>query len=117
MTLTIITVVVLGLAAAGGWFVGIMHLRGKPVGLALGFGHGFAALAGLLLLIFIVGQGFSGTLPVVALVLFLASALGGSVLFITHLRKRPLPNFIILGHGVTSTVGFVLVLVRVIQIA
>ena len=117
MTIATITVIVLGLAALGGWLVGLLHINGKSPGVGLGVGHGFAALAGVILLILAMGQLLTGTLPLVALVLMLASSLGGSLLFIMHLRNRPLPAFIILGHGTTSTVAFVLVLIRLIQVA
>jgi hypothetical protein len=117
MTLLTITVIVLALAAIGGWFVGIRHLLQKDVGIVLGIGHGVAAAAGVVLLIVAMAEAISGTLVLVALILFLGSSLGGFLLFTMHLKRRPLPMMITLGHGVATTTAFVLVLIRVVQVA
>ena len=109
--------VVLGLAALGGLMLAGIRLSGTPrppTWMALG--HGVVAAAGLILLIYAaVSPGIPG-LAQVALGVFVLAALGGAALFLGfHLRERPLPIPLVVGHGLIAVTGFVLLLVSLFR--
>ena len=105
--------IVLVLAALGGLVVAGIRLSGAPrppTWVALG--HGAVAATGLGLLIY--AAAVSPGIPFlaqVALGVLLLAAVGGATLFLGfHLREKPLPIPLVLGHGVTALVGVVLLL-------
>jgi hypothetical protein len=101
-------------AASGGVVLAFLHITGKggPVGLACL--HGALAVLGVVLVLMGIGQGHGSTGVTAALVLFLIAAVGGLVLFVTHLRSRPLPVPLILVHGLVAVTAFLTLLVTVV---
>ncbi len=105
-----IALVLFALAAAGGLVLALMRFKGKPyppMGLALVHG---AAAAGLVTLIALVAQGAQKSSATTALGLFVVAALGGFVLFFHHLRKSPLPIWLVVVHALVAVVAFLILL-------
>jgi hypothetical protein len=102
------------LAAVLGVVMALMHFRGqtppKPVTAAL---HGLFAASGLVVLLVGVIQTGVGGKHAIALGIFLVAALGGFTLLSYHLRNRPLPNGLIIGHGLLAVVAFLTLLLAV----
>jgi hypothetical protein len=47
---------------------------------------------------------------------FVLAALGGAAIFLGfHLKKRPLPIPLVIGHGLTAVTGYVLLLVSLFR--
>ncbi len=111
-----VALVLFAIAAVGGLILAVLRLRGRadlPLGLAVV--HGLVAAAGLIALIVVIaGASAPGSLPKVALVLFILAALGGFALITSHLRTRNVPVPIMLVHAVVAVVAFVLLLVNVV---
>lgn len=107
----IVTAAILfGIAAIGGVILAFRSKR--PMGLAIV--HGAIAATGLVVLIIGVLNGGAGTLPAIALALFVVAALGGFVLFSFHLRDRGLPKGLIYVHGFVAVVAEVLLVLAII---
>jgi hypothetical protein len=104
--------IVLGLAALGGLTLVIIRLRGKPLPpTALALGHGLVAATGVGLLTYAAIAAGIPTLAQVALGIFVLAALGGFFVFTTyHLKGRPLPIPLILGHGLLAATAYVMLL-------
>lgn len=105
-----VAILLFAAAAVGGLVIARMRFKGKPyppMGLALV--HGAAAAAGLLTLLVLVvnGQAAGETAP---LVLFIIAALGGFGLFFHHLRKAPLPIWLVVVHAVVAVIAFLMLL-------
>jgi hypothetical protein len=101
------------LAALGGLALAGIRLGGTPrppTWMALG--HGAVAATGLALLAYAaVTPGIPG-LAQAALGVFVLAALGGATLFLGfHVRQRPLPIPLVLGHGLTAVAAYVCLLV------
>ncbi len=105
--------IVLGLAALGGLTLVIIRLKGTPLPpTALAVGHGLVAATGVALLIYAAVSTGVPQLAQFALGVFVVAALGGLFVFATyHLKGRPLPIPLILGHGLLAVTGYVLLLV------
>ena len=106
-----VALVLFALAAVGGLVLAFMRFKGKPyppMGLALV--HGAAAAAGLVTLIALVAQGTQKSGATTALGLFVVAALGGFVLFFHHLRKSPLPIWLVVVHALVAVVAFLILL-------
>ena len=105
-------VVILGIAALGGITLASMRFSGTllpPTWMALG--HGAVAATGLGFLIAAAVDPGVPLMAQVALGVFLLAALGGAVIFLGfHMKKKPLPIPLILGHGLTAVVGYILLL-------
>lgn len=104
--------VLFAIAAVGGLILAVVRFRGKPYppfGLAVV--HGLFAAAGLVALILAVAQGHAPSRATIALVLFVVAALGGFVLFFTHLRQSALPIWLMVVHALVAVVAFVVLLV------
>jgi hypothetical protein len=102
--------VILSLAAAGGLVVASFPLRGiprPPTWLALG--HGAAAATGLGFLIYAAATGPLPQLALIALGMFVLAALGGIAMFAGfHLREKPLPTLLVIGHGILAVAALVI---------
>jgi hypothetical protein len=107
----------LGLAALGGLTMVIMRLKGTPLpptGLALA--HGGIAAVGVLILAYTAATAGLPQRALIALGIFVLAALGGLTIFLMfHLKNRPLPIPLILGHGLIAVVGFVLLVLTIYQ--
>jgi len=110
--------ILLTLAALGGAVVASFPLRGiprPPTWLALG--HGAIAAAGLATLIYYVLTTTVATFVFVATAILVAAALGGVALFAGfHVRERPLPLLLVLGHGLTAVTGVALLWLSILRV-
>jgi hypothetical protein len=100
------------LAALGGLTILVMRLKGVPwPPLWLALGHGVVAATGLGLLGYEAYDKGVPPLAQYALGAFVLAALGGATLLVMfHLKRRPLPVPLILGHGLIALVGLALLL-------
>ena len=113
-----IAAILLTLAALGGLVVASFPLRGiprPPTWLALG--HGAVAAAGLLTLIYYAATTTPSTAALIALGILVLAALGGAGLFgLFHVREKPLPVPLVLGHGLIAAIGVVVLWLSVLGI-
>lgn len=111
MSLLTTAIVVLAVTAVGGLVAASFRARGSNPPMWLGIVHGVAAATGLVLLV--LSAAFEGLNTALAwgLGLLSVSALGGFVLFGTHLRKNLIHGPLVLVHGLISTSGFLAVVV------
>jgi hypothetical protein len=72
--------------------------------------HGLFAATGLVLLIYYMMNN-QDNYPKISLILFVVAALGGFVLFINDMRKKPGPFSIVVVHALVAVTAFVLLLV------
>jgi hypothetical protein len=107
----------LAIAALGGVVMAAIRFSGKdhpPTGLAML--HGFLAAAGVTLLVF--GAAFVG-MPALAnggTALLVLAAVGGIVLNLEyHWKNRPLPKGLMVGHALVAVVGFLLVVLALVN--
>jgi len=108
----ILAIVLFALAAVGGLIMAIMRFRGREQPpLALAIVHGLAAAAGLVALIAVIAGGSAPGAATLGLVLMLAAALGGFVLFGNHLKNIPLPIPLMVIHALVAVAGFATLLV------
>ncbi|MGH9461901.1 MAG: hypothetical protein ACRD1X_11825 [Vicinamibacteria bacterium] len=105
-----LALVLFAIAALGGLTLAILRFREKPLPTALAVIHGLVAAVALVTLILAVWGGGAITLTRIALAFFVLAALGGFVLFASHLRGRPLSKGLIVVHGLAAVAGFVLLL-------
>ena len=107
-----IALILFAVAALGGLIMASIRLRGSNPPLALALVHGGVAAAGLVaLVVAVLHAGASTSAPRIALALFVVAALGGFVLFATHLRKKNIPVPLMLIHAVVAVGGFVILLI------
>lgn len=109
--------VLLALAASGGLVMAAIAWSGDrspPTWLAMG--HGFLGAAALTLLMYAAAALGLPTLALVALVLLLAAAAGGTLLNLKyHWNRLPLPRWLMATHAVVAAAGFVLLLMAAIR--
>lgn len=111
MTILFAALIVLAVTALGGLAAAAFRARGSNPPMWLAIIHGVAAASGLVLLsVSGVLEGFSTPLAV-GLGLLVVSALGGFVLFGTHLRAQIIHGPLVLVHGLISFSGFLAVVV------
>lgn len=109
MSLLLISLIVLAVTAIGGVAAASFRARGSNPPMWLASVHGLAAASGLVLLVSAgVVEGFSVALSW-GLGLLVVSALGGFVLFGTHLREKLIYAPLVLVHGLISVAGFLAV--------
>jgi hypothetical protein len=107
--------ILFAIAALGGITLAALRLGNRPLPFSLAVAHGVLAAAGLaLLIVAMVVAAATGAILNVALILFIVAAIGGAILFSFHLRSRPLPVPLVLGHGLLAVVAFILLLSHVI---
>jgi hypothetical protein len=105
------------LAALGGITMVGIRLSGQPrppTWLALG--HGAIAASGLVTLIYTAAMQTIPLLAQIALGIFVLAALGGATIFLGfHMKEKPLPIPLMLGHGAAALTGFVLLVLAIFQ--
>jgi glucose uptake protein GlcU len=107
-------VLLIALGAAVGLFMAVQHFKGRtPPKPGVAILHGMLAGTGVLLLLLGVWDIGFGTTHTWALVLFVAAALGGLYLVSHHMRQKPLPNGVIVIHGLVAVVAFLVLLTAV----
>jgi hypothetical protein len=106
------------LTALGGIFVASYPLRGLPrPPTLLALGHGAAGIISFGALGYAAFTDGLSTLGWVALGLFVLAALGGATLFLGfHLREKPLPVPIVLGHGLTAVIALGVLWAAILQV-
>ncbi len=107
-----ISALILSMAAIGGAVLAAIRLRGAPYPpLALAHGHGAIAAAGVITLAYAAYSAGIPQLAQIALGIFVLAALGGAVMMgLFHLKSKPLPIPLVLGHGILALVGLGLLL-------
>lgn len=74
--------------------------------------HGpIAAMGLMLLIIYAVLNQPASNLIIISIIIFTLAALGGFVLIYRDLTGRSVPKWLAIGHGLTATAGFILLLV------
>lgn len=105
----IAVLVLFGLAAVLGLTVAAQLFKKRATSKGVAIAHGaFGALALILLIVFAVKN--SHPWLTTAIGLFVVAALGGLILFINDLRKKPGPLALVVIHALVAVVGVVLVL-------
>jgi len=106
--------ILFAIAALLGATMATLHFLGKtPPPIALALLHGVFVISGLALLLGAVWPGFSGR-ATWALGLFGLAALGGLTLALgRHARGKPLPSWMVVGHGAFALLAFVILLTAV----
>ncbi len=105
--MTRLAVVLIALGAVIGLTMAVQHFKGRtPPAPALAILHGVLAGSGVIvLLLYLWETGFGGALGV-AFLLFVVAALGGLYLVSHHMRQKPLPNGVIVIHGLVAVIAF-----------
>ena len=118
-----LSVIIFATAMLGGLLMAVIHFRSKgekrpPMPIAIG--HGVLAAAAVVLLIVALANarhGFAAglsSLGVIALILFVVAALGGSFVFVKHVRRKPLPGSVLAIHALVGMAAFALLLMFLI---
>ena len=107
-------VILIALGAAVGLYMSVQHFRGRtPPAPGVAILHGLLAGTGVILLLLGVWDLGFGTAHSWALGLFVVAALGGLYLVSHHMRQKPLPNGVIVIHGLVAVVAFLVLLTAV----
>ena len=107
-------IVLFAIAAVGGLTMALMHFRsGSPPRVALAVLHGLFGASGLIVLLLTVFNAGAGRPAQVALGMFVLAAMGGFTLLSFHLRKRVLPDALVVGHGLLAVCAFAVLLAAV----
>ena len=112
----IIAAILFAIAALGGVVMALIRFSGRdypPVALAVI--HGLFAAAGLVTLIVVaVAPGVALSIRI-ALLLFLAAAIGGFSLVYYHAKGRPLPISYVVIHGLVAVIAFVILIAGIMS--
>lgn len=104
------------LAAMGGATLATCHLTKRKVPWSIVVLHGLLAFSGLLTLILAASRlGTVGWLHGIVGMFLLAGG-GGTFILYRHLRYKPIPAILIVGHGLFALASFVLLLLYKFQI-
>jgi hypothetical protein len=107
-------VLLIALGAVVGLYMAIQHFKGRtPPKAGVAILHGLLAVSGVIVLLLGVWEIGFGTAHTWALLLFGLAALGGLYLVSHHMRQRPLPNGVIVIHGLVAAVAFLVLLTAV----
>ncbi len=109
-----LSVLLIAVAALFGLYMAVQHFKGRtPPKAGIAILHGLLAVSGVIVLLLGVWEIGFGTAHTWALVLFGVAALGGLYLVSHHMRQRPLPNGVILIHGLVAVIAFLVLLTAV----
>ncbi|MGH8198551.1 MAG: hypothetical protein ACRETI_10310 [Steroidobacteraceae bacterium] len=109
-----VAVLLIAIAAVFGLYMAVQHFKGRtPPKAGIAILHGLLAVSGVILLLLGVWEIGFGTAHTWALVLFGIAALGGLYLVSHHMRQRPLPNAVIVIHGLVAVIAFLVLLTAV----
>jgi hypothetical protein len=106
-----LAVILFAASAVGGLILATLHFKKKDLPLPLALLHGLLGASGLVSLLLVVLNGSAPAKASLALVLFVAAALGGFFLFSFHLRKKKLPSPVVIIHALVAVVAFAILLV------
>lgn len=100
-----VAVLLIALGAIVGLTMAVQHFKGRtPPKPAIAILHGLLAGSGVIVLLLGVWDLGFGTAHTWALALFVVAALGGLYLVSHHMRQKPLPNGVIVIHGLVAVV-------------
>lgn len=106
-----------GVAALGGLLMAGIRFSGAqnpPAWLAMV--HGLLAASGLTLLIYTAVTIGIPSLAKIALAFFVVAAMGGAVMnLLFHMKLRPLPIPLMIGHALLAVTGFALLLLCILR--
>jgi len=107
-------VLLIALGAVVGLYMAVQHFKGRtPPKAGVAILHGLLAVSGVIVLLLGVWEIGFGTVHTWALMLFAVAALGGLYLVSHHMRQRPLPNGVIVIHGLVAAIAFLVLLTAV----
>ncbi len=106
----LIAVGLFAVAAVGGLILATLHFKKRDLPLPLALIHGLFGAAGLVTVLLFVLQTGTSSKAALALVLFVAAALGGFYLFSFHLRKKALPSAVVVIHALVAVSAFAILL-------
>ncbi len=107
-------VLLIAVAAVFGLHMAVQHFKGRtPTKSGVAIVHGLLAVSGVVVLLLAVMEIGFGTAHTWALVLFGIAALGGLYLVSHHMRQRPLPNGVVIIHGLVAVIAFLVLLTAV----
>jgi len=106
----ITAIILFAVAAIFGLVCLVPILQNKPTLKPAVFIHGALAAVGLVLLLIAV---VNGTGPINSLLIFIAAAVGGFIMFALDIQKKSIPKILALGHPILAAVGLVLLLLFV----
>src|SRR5690606_8334105 len=109
MTSLYLSIALFALGAIVGMYLLSFVLQRKETPKFVVFVHGVFVVVALILLITYAQQspGFTETI-----VIFVLAAVGGLVLVVRDLAKKPLPRWLALGHGMIAIIGFIFLLMN-----
>ena len=109
-----IAVLLIAVGAVVGLYMAVQHFKGRtPPKAGVAILHGLLAVSGVIVLLLGVWEIGFGTVHAWALLLFGIAALGGLYLVSHHMRQRPLPNAVVVIHGLVAAVAFLVLLTAV----
>ena len=109
-----IAVPLIALGAVVGLYMAVQHFKGRtPPKAGVAILHGLLAVSGVIVLLLGVWEIGFGTAHTWALLLFGIAVLGGLYLVSHHMRQRPLPNAVIVIHGLVAVIAFLVLLTAV----
>jgi glucose uptake protein GlcU len=109
-----LAVVLIAFGAVIGLTMAIQHFKGRtPPSPALAALHGVLVVSGVIVLLLAVREAGFGGAVTWSLVIFGIVALGGLYLLGHHQRRRPLPNGVVIIHGLGAVIAFLILLTAV----
>jgi hypothetical protein len=113
-----IATLLLVITALGGATIAAIRLSGTPrPPLWLALGHGMGAICGVSVLGYTAATVGIPTSAQIALGCFILAALGGLTIFLLfHLKAKPLPIPLVLGHGLIAATGVILLVSSYLQL-
>lgn len=110
----ITTLVIFGLAAILGLTIAVQIFKKRETSKAVALTHGLVGAVGLILLILYAVKN-PASLLTTAIVLLVVAALGGAIVFVNDLRKKPGPVALVVIHALVAVTAVVLVLLVAIK--
>jgi hypothetical protein len=109
-------ITIFALTAIVGVTLAALHFGAKKLPMWLALLHGVLAVTGLVVLIASIMKLTTAGVLSIALVLFIAAALGGLALFFGfYLRRKALSSPIVVLHALLAVAGFALVLIAAVS--
>ena len=106
----ITSIILFGIAAVLGVTILIPLLTGKQINRSTAVLHGFfAAVALIVLIIFSINNNIDS--PILTIILFIAAAIGGFILFVRDLSNKQGPKALALIHAAVAVIAFLILLV------
>lgn len=102
------------LSAVAGLLLAVKHWKGSPVSIPSALPHGLLGASGLVLYLITALKTEVTALTGTSLVLFVAAALGGILMFVLHLKGRPLPKALMVIHALAAVSAFLMLLALVL---